>query len=95
MGMPFLDKTEAPANYRHQLQMLETPTSGPLQLCGLGNPRRRLYCLANADGGLSLILFRYLVRKIGILLPAVLNRVLLSSSSPTAVDPIFLLDWIC
>ena len=93
--MPFLDKTEAPANYRHQLQMLEIPKSGPLQLCGLDKPRRRLYCLANADRGLSLILFHYLVRKTGILIRAVLNQVLLSSGSQTAVDPIFLLDWIC
>lgn len=54
MGMPLLNKAETPAKYRHQLQMLEIPTSGPPQLCGLGKPRRRLYCLANADRGFEL-----------------------------------------
>ncbi len=52
--MPFLDKTETLANYRHPLQMLEVPTSGPLQLCGLNKPRRRMCCLANADTGFEL-----------------------------------------
>ena len=58
MGMAFLDQTETLSRNRHRLQPRVTPRNGPLQLCSLNNPKRRLICitesqriLATADTG--------------------------------------------
>lgn len=95
MGMLFLGKIETPADYTHQLQMLEIRTPGPLQLCGLTDRVVACIVLPMWSGTLSLNLSRHLVRNTGSLLRVVLNQVLLSSNSRTTVDLIVVVKWIC
>lgn len=49
MGMAFLDQTETLAKYRHRLEPRNISPTSPFQLCSLGYPRRRLYCLADSE----------------------------------------------
>lgn len=49
MGMAFLDETETLAKYRHRLEPRNISPTSPSQLCSLGFPRRKLYCLANSE----------------------------------------------
>ena len=59
MGMAFLSETETLSKYRHRLHPRSKPIAGPLQVCSLSSPKRRLFCiidpeqhvLANADTG--------------------------------------------
>jgi hypothetical protein len=44
IGMVFLDATETLTLNRHRLQPRCSPFSGPHQVAGLNNPKRRLYC---------------------------------------------------
>ena len=72
MGMCFLSQTETLSKHRHRLRPRPFIPRGPLQLCSINNPRRRLYCvvegdpmLANADTGseVDLISLNYARRK--------------------------------
>jgi len=58
MGMAFLDATETLNKNRHRLKKHKFRSSGPMQIRGINNPRRRVHCtafhkpvLANADTG--------------------------------------------
>ena len=59
MGMAFLSETETLSKYRHRLHPRSKSITGPLQVCSLSSPKRRLFCiidpeqhvLANADTG--------------------------------------------
>ena len=53
MGMAFLDETETLAKYRHRLELRNISPTHPFQLCSLGYPRRKLYCLANSEPELA------------------------------------------
>ena len=49
MGMTFLEETETLNKHRYRLQPRSTPPAALLQLCSIGYPRRRLYCLADDE----------------------------------------------
>lgn len=53
MGMPFLDETQTLVKHRYRLQIRTAPSFGPIQLNSLSSPRRRLYCLVNAQPKLA------------------------------------------
>ena len=49
MGMPFLDETQTLVKYQYRFQPRTIRSYGPVQLCSLNSPRKRLYCLVNSQ----------------------------------------------
>ena len=54
MGMSFFDETETLVRYMQRLQPRPVPlVAEPLQLCGLNNPRCRLFCVVDSQASIA------------------------------------------
>ena len=53
MGMPFLDETQTLVKHQYRLRPRTIPSFRPIQLSSLNSPRKRLYCLVDAQPRLA------------------------------------------